>query len=267
LTPKRALTPASSFCASNSKLHALRSRILRSGAENLATPRQPVRPQVVTHVLGTFCYPCLRAGHPTPWLRMQSDANLSPNQIPSMTEAIAVTPTSEPEFRTFRTLNKPSPPPLLPKSQIRSTNCTASTTLPWITIERFADRLKGRLDTGARDPTAGRPPLPAGSPAPVHPPTHGGRCGVGLRALPTVARRCARGPSPRFRLMASPLSSGWVGGRILILPRFPAVQSVTDSLTSLGVSAPFFTLPGGCSISLPPPSLPQTSHVSHIGGA
>ena len=28
-----------------------------------AAPRQPVRPQVVTHVLGTFRYPCLRAGH------------------------------------------------------------------------------------------------------------------------------------------------------------------------------------------------------------
>src|SRR6185503_10049092 len=40
----------------------VRSRLLRSGAENLATPRQPVRPEVVTHVLGTFRYPCLRAG-------------------------------------------------------------------------------------------------------------------------------------------------------------------------------------------------------------
>jgi hypothetical protein len=37
--------------------------ILRPGAENFATPRQPVRPEVVTHVLGTICYPCLRAGH------------------------------------------------------------------------------------------------------------------------------------------------------------------------------------------------------------
>ena len=34
----------------------------RPGAEDLATPRQPVRPEVVTHVLGTFCYLCLRAG-------------------------------------------------------------------------------------------------------------------------------------------------------------------------------------------------------------
>ena len=25
-------------------------------------PRQPVRPEVVTHVLGTFCHPCVRAG-------------------------------------------------------------------------------------------------------------------------------------------------------------------------------------------------------------
>ena len=40
----------------------LRSRIFRPGAENLATPRQPVRHKVVTHALGTFCYPRLRAG-------------------------------------------------------------------------------------------------------------------------------------------------------------------------------------------------------------
>ena len=40
----------------------LRSRLHRPGAENPATPRQPVRPRVVTYVLGTVCYPCLRAG-------------------------------------------------------------------------------------------------------------------------------------------------------------------------------------------------------------
>src|SRR5258705_5413537 len=45
------------------QLRALRSRLLRPGAENLATPRQPVRHEVVTHVLGTTCYLCLRAGH------------------------------------------------------------------------------------------------------------------------------------------------------------------------------------------------------------
>ena len=38
-------------------------RILRPGAENLATPRQPVRHEVATHVLGTGCYLCVRAGH------------------------------------------------------------------------------------------------------------------------------------------------------------------------------------------------------------
>jgi hypothetical protein len=43
-------------------LHALRSRIHRFGAKDSATPRQPFRPEVVTHVLGTICYLCLRAG-------------------------------------------------------------------------------------------------------------------------------------------------------------------------------------------------------------
>jgi hypothetical protein len=35
---------------------------ISTGAQNLATPRQPVRPKVVTHVLGTICHPSLRAG-------------------------------------------------------------------------------------------------------------------------------------------------------------------------------------------------------------
>src|SRR5882762_1148364 len=38
------------------------SWILRPGAENPATSRQPVRHEVVTHVLGTTRYLCLRAG-------------------------------------------------------------------------------------------------------------------------------------------------------------------------------------------------------------
>jgi transposase InsO family protein len=42
------------------QLHELRSWLHRSGAEDLATPRQPVRPEVVTHVLGTVRYLCLR---------------------------------------------------------------------------------------------------------------------------------------------------------------------------------------------------------------
>ena len=45
--------------------------ILRSGAENLAAPRQPVRPEVVTHVLGTICHLSLRAGHDSGWLTSQ----------------------------------------------------------------------------------------------------------------------------------------------------------------------------------------------------
>jgi hypothetical protein len=44
------------------QLYALRSRLYRLGSKNLTAPRQPLRPKVVTHVLGTFCYPCLRAG-------------------------------------------------------------------------------------------------------------------------------------------------------------------------------------------------------------
>src|SRR6185437_2601116 len=40
---------------------------INSGANNLATPRQPGRPEVVTHVLGTFRYPCLRAGQSNCW--------------------------------------------------------------------------------------------------------------------------------------------------------------------------------------------------------
>ena len=45
------------------QLHALRSRLHRSRTENPATLRQPVRHKVVTHVLGTFRYLCLRSGH------------------------------------------------------------------------------------------------------------------------------------------------------------------------------------------------------------
>ncbi len=33
-----------------------------AGSKNLADYRQSVRHQIVTHVLGTFCHPCLRAG-------------------------------------------------------------------------------------------------------------------------------------------------------------------------------------------------------------
>jgi len=41
---------------------------VRPGAENLATLRQPVvRREIVTHVLGTTCYRCLRAGQFVEW--------------------------------------------------------------------------------------------------------------------------------------------------------------------------------------------------------
>jgi hypothetical protein len=46
------------------QLHARRSEIDRPRAEDLANHRQPVRHEVVTHLLGRFHYPCLRAGHP-----------------------------------------------------------------------------------------------------------------------------------------------------------------------------------------------------------
>ena len=45
------------------QLHGLRSRLYRFGGKNSAAPQQPLRAKSVTYVLGTFCYPCLRAGH------------------------------------------------------------------------------------------------------------------------------------------------------------------------------------------------------------
>ena len=45
--------------------------------KTLQPPRQPVRPEVVTHVLGTICYPCLRAGHSNGWCRKR-DSNPRP---------------------------------------------------------------------------------------------------------------------------------------------------------------------------------------------
>jgi hypothetical protein len=44
------------------------------GTENLATRRQPVRHEVVTYVIGTNCYLCLRAGQKRPW-RREWDSN------------------------------------------------------------------------------------------------------------------------------------------------------------------------------------------------
>lgn len=59
------------------QLHAPRPRLNRPGTENLADHRQPVPHQVVTHVLGTICYLCLRAVHNKKWCPRQ-DSNLRP---------------------------------------------------------------------------------------------------------------------------------------------------------------------------------------------
>ena len=52
---------ASHSNASNRMLFAV--SWINPGVNDLATNRQPERPAVVTHVLGTFRYLCLRAGH------------------------------------------------------------------------------------------------------------------------------------------------------------------------------------------------------------
>lgn len=51
------------------------SHDLRLGAENFAAPRQPVRHEVVTHLLGTLCYLCLRAGQ---WANMAEREGFEP---------------------------------------------------------------------------------------------------------------------------------------------------------------------------------------------
>jgi transposase InsO family protein len=58
-------------------LHGLRSGIHRLGTENPATYRQPVRYPGVTHVLGTFCHPCVRVGQADSWCRLR-DLNPRP---------------------------------------------------------------------------------------------------------------------------------------------------------------------------------------------
>ena len=61
--PRCAKFQALAWCAFANQLpEQIESLILRPGAENLATPRQPVRHEAVTYVLGTRCYLCLRAG-------------------------------------------------------------------------------------------------------------------------------------------------------------------------------------------------------------
>ena len=51
-----------------------RPKLITSRSRNLATPRQPVRHEVVTHVLGTICHLCVWAGHVRRW-RREWDSN------------------------------------------------------------------------------------------------------------------------------------------------------------------------------------------------
>ncbi|SPP94984.1 protein of unknown function [Bradyrhizobium vignae] len=46
-----------------------RPQLSELGADDFETPRQPDRHEVVTHLLGTFRYPCLRAGQAAGWRR------------------------------------------------------------------------------------------------------------------------------------------------------------------------------------------------------
>ncbi len=50
------------------QFYAVRSRVYRSGRENSAAPRKPLRAKSVTYVLGTICYLCLRSGQARVWL-------------------------------------------------------------------------------------------------------------------------------------------------------------------------------------------------------
>ena len=49
------------------QLYGLRSGLYRSGGKNSAAPQQSLWAKSVTYVLGTFCYPCLRAGQAEKW--------------------------------------------------------------------------------------------------------------------------------------------------------------------------------------------------------
>jgi hypothetical protein len=58
------------FASPNGLVNLSRRSVLhRSGAKNLAPPRQPVRLKVVTHLLGTFRYLCVRVGQKVSWRR------------------------------------------------------------------------------------------------------------------------------------------------------------------------------------------------------
>ena len=56
--------------------------MLRSRYSSAGTARQLVRPEVVTHVAGTFRYPCVQVGHSLDWWARQ-DLNLGPTDYES----------------------------------------------------------------------------------------------------------------------------------------------------------------------------------------
>jgi hypothetical protein len=72
---------------------------ISTGAEDLATTRQPVRHEVVTHVLGTFRYPCIRAGHAAEWW---APAGLEPMEAGSATLSVDRQSKSGVNFRRTR---------------------------------------------------------------------------------------------------------------------------------------------------------------------
>ena len=61
-SPDSASASRKSTTASGSSASCTMISDSRSRTTYPANPQQPVRPEVVTHVLGTLCYPCVRSG-------------------------------------------------------------------------------------------------------------------------------------------------------------------------------------------------------------
>src|SRR6516164_5621142 len=63
-------------------------------------PAQPVQPEVVTHVSGTFCHPCVRVGHPL-WLA-EREGFEPPIRLPVCRISSAVLSTTQPPLRKWQ---------------------------------------------------------------------------------------------------------------------------------------------------------------------
>jgi len=61
LSPDKPSASRKSTTASGWSASWITISVYRSGGENLAAPAQSLRAKNVTYVLGTICYPCLRA--------------------------------------------------------------------------------------------------------------------------------------------------------------------------------------------------------------